>query len=299
MSSDPLTLYLEKIARTSLLKLEDERALSQRAQTGDISAFNQLVQAHLRLVAKIAFEYKGFDVPIFDLICEGNYSLFHAIRRYAPDKGSRLSAYAAWWIRYAIKRYISTHSKTIRLPVHQIDRLTKIIKATARLKDTLGREPSDQEIATELKVPVHKIAHLRTVSKQPTSLHTPVKDDSSSLLIDVVCDPQVEPPSKIAEKQSLAEQLNVLLDNLEPRESSILRKRFGLNDESPQTLEEISQDMDITRERVRQIQTKALHKMRDALSEYERPRTKEEIRTMNLNKCRIDVLREFIKNNAA
>jgi len=296
LSREPIDVYMRNITRTPLLDKEEEVELSRRSMTGDEQARERLIRSNLRLVVKIAYEYKDFGVNIMDLVCEGNVALIRAIERYDPDKGAKLSSYAAWWIRHAMKRFIATHSKTIRLPIHQIDRLSKIRHVTNQLRDLLDREPTDQEIATELNIPVHKVAHLKTVSTQPSSLHAPLKEDGDSSLLELVGDAQSESPSDIAENKSLVAELNLLLDYLHPREAEILRKRFGLDQGAPQTLEEVSQDLNITRERVRQIQNKALRKMREALKDYERQRTKEEVKVFNLERERMRVLQEFIEN---
>ena len=292
---DPVSKYIASISKTDLLNRDEERELSLKSLAGDEDAREHLIRANLRLVAKIAFEYKNFGVPIMDMMCEGNIALMKAIERYDPDKGAKLSSYAAWWIRHAIKRFIATHSKTIRLPIHQIDRLTKIRRVTQQLKDLFGREPTDKEIAFELSIPVHKVSHLKTVSSQPASLDAPVGDDSDSTLVDFLSDDYIEAPDKAAERNSMVNQLNTFLDYLNPRESDILRKRFGMDQGTPLTLEEVSQDMNITRERVRQIQNKALRKMRDVLTEHNKQRNKEEIKGRALEKERMRVLKQFIQ----
>lgn len=296
VSRDPVSHYMNKIAQTPLLRREEELELSRASLAGDAEAREKLIRSNLRLVAKLAFEYKDFGVSLMDLICEGNIALMKAIERYDPDKGAKLSSYAAWWIRHSMKRSIATHSKTIRLPIHQIDRLSKIRKVTTQLQELFGRKPNDQEIATELGIPVHKVTHLKTVSSQPSSLNAPLKDDSDSSLGDLIGDAQSESPYETVENKSLVDELNTLLDYLQPREADILRKRFGMDHDTPKTLEEVSQELKITRERVRQIQNKALKKMREAIEDFERQRSKEEVKVYNMEKERMRVLQEFMKS---
>lgn len=294
-SHEPIDVYMRTITRTALLSRDEELELSRKSMAGDDIAREHLIRANLRLVVKIAYEYRDFGVNIMDLVCEGNVALISAIERYDPDKGAKLSSYAAWWIRHAMKRFIATHSKTIRLPIHQIDRLSKIRKVTTQLRDYFDREPTDHEIAAELSIPVHKVTHLKSVSSRPSSLHAPLQNDSDTSLLELVSDTHVGSPSEIAEINSLVAELNTLIDYLHPREAEILKKRFGLEQAAPQTLEEVSQDLDITRERVRQIQNKALRKMREAIIEHERQRSKDEIKVFNMEKERMRVIQNFIE----
>lgn len=290
-----LKLYLQEIGRTPLLTPEEERDLARRIQKGDEEARNKMVQANLRLVVKIAHDYNNFGLPLLDLISEGNIGLVKAVERFDPGKGGKLSTYAAWWIKQSIKRALANQSKTIRLPVHLVDRIAKMRKITAALADEFGREPTDDEIAAEMGIPVNKVAHLKTVSVRPTSLDAPVGEDESTSFGQLVGDENAINPFDTLRAKSQMLDLDEILGDLEDREAEIIRLRFGIGNEGPLTLEEVGEKFDITRERVRQLQNIAISKMRRNMMGRERQRTAEEIQEEKLERKRMQVLHEFYK----
>ncbi|MEM0965430.1 MAG: sigma-70 family RNA polymerase sigma factor [Verrucomicrobiota bacterium] len=288
-----LKLYLQEIGRTPLLTPEEEVTLARRIQKGDEEARNHMVQANLRLVVKIAHDYNNFGLPLLDLISEGNIGLVKAVERFDPDKGGKLSTYAAWWIKQSIKRALANQSKTIRLPVHLVDRIAKMRKITAALADEFGREPNDDEIAAEMGIPVNKVAHLKTVSVRPTSLDAPIGDDENTSFGQLVGDENAINPFDNLRTKSQMIDLDEILDDLEDREAQIIRLRFGIGNEGPLTLEEVGEKFEITRERVRQLQNIAISKMRRNMMGRERQRSAEEIQEETLEKKRMQVLHEF------
>ncbi|MBC2601491.1 sigma-70 family RNA polymerase sigma factor [Puniceicoccus vermicola] len=290
-----LKLYLQEIGRTPLLKPEEEVALARKIQKGDEEARNKMVQANLRLVVKIAHDYNNFGLPLLDLISEGNIGLVKAVERFDPDKGGKLSTYAAWWIKQSIKRALANQSKTIRLPVHLVDRIAKMRKITSALADEFGREPNDDEIAAEMGIPVNKVAHLKSVSVRPTSLDAPIGDDENTSFGQLIGDENAINPFDTLRTKSQRIDLDEILDDLEEREAQIIKLRFGVGNEGPLTLEEVGEKFDITRERVRQLQNIAISKMRRNMMGRERQRTAEEIQEENLEKKRMQVLHEFYK----
>ncbi|MGE9291403.1 MAG: sigma-70 family RNA polymerase sigma factor [Puniceicoccales bacterium] len=290
-----LKLYLQEIGRTPLLTPEEEVTLARKIQKGDEAARNHMVQANLRLVVKIAHDYNNFGLPLLDLISEGNIGLVKAVERFDPDKGGKLSTYAAWWIKQSIKRALANQSKTIRLPVHLVDRIAKMRKITSALADEFGREPSDDEIAAEMGIPVNKVAHLKSVSVRPTSLDAPIGDDENTSFGQLIGDENAINPFDNLRTKSQRIDLDEILDDLEEREAQIIKLRFGVGDEGPLTLEEVGEKFDITRERVRQLQNIAISKMRRNMMGRERQRTAEEIQEENLEKKRMQVLHEFYK----
>jgi RNA polymerase primary sigma factor len=288
-----LKLYLQEIGRTPLLTPEEEVALARQIQKGDEEARNRMVQANLRLVVKIAHDYNNFGLPLLDLISEGNIGLVKAVERFDPDKGGKLSTYAAWWIKQSIKRALANQSKTIRLPVHLVDRIAKMRKVTSALADEFGREPTDDEIAAEMGIPVNKVAHLKSVSVRPTSLDAPVGEDESTSFGQLVGDETAVNPFDTLRTKSQMLDLEDLLDELEEREADIIRLRFGIGPEGPLTLEDVGEKFGITRERVRQLQNIAISKMRRGMMNRERQRTAEEIQEETLERKRMQVLHEF------
>lgn len=294
-----LKLYLQEIGKTPLLKPEEEVALARRIQKGDEKARNHMVQANLRLVVKIAHDYNNFGLPLLDLISEGNIGLVKAVERFDPDKGGKLSTYAAWWIKQSIKRALANQSKTIRLPVHLVDRIAKMRKITSALADEFGREPSDDEIAYEMGIPVNKIAHLKSVSVRPASLDAPVGDDENTSFGQLVGDENAINPFDTLRSKSQRIDLEEILEDLEEREAKIIRLRFGIGNEGPLTLEEVGEKFEITRERVRQLQNIAISKMRRNMMGRERQRTAEEIQEEQLERKRMQVLHEFYKKTMA
>jgi RNA polymerase primary sigma factor len=288
-----IKLYLQEIGRTPLLKPSEEVELAALIQQGDPHARERMIKANLRLVVKIAHDYDGFGLPLLDLISEGNIGLIKAVERFDPMKGGKLSTYAAWWIKQSIKRALANQSKTIRLPVHLVDKIAKIRRTTAELEEALGRAPSDEEVAITLGITVNKLAHLRSVSTRPASLDAPVGEDSTTLFGDLVGDERSASPSDELYAQSLHRDLHRLIDALDPREAEILRLRFGIGGESALTLEEVGERFKITRERVRQLQNMALTKLRRELIEQERQRSSEEIEETTREQERMRVIQEF------
>lgn len=289
----PLKLYLQEIGKTRLLTIEEEVSLAKRIQKGDEAARQQMIQANLRLVVKIAHDYANFGLPILDLISEGNIGLIKAVERFDPGKGGKLSTYAAWWIKQSIKRALANQSKTIRLPVHLVDKIARMRRMTTALQEELGREPTDEEIGIAMEMPTNKVAHLKSVSVRPASLDAPVGDGDDTEFGQLVGDENALTPFESLKDKSVIMDINDMLDRLEPREADIIRLRFGLGGERPQTLEEVGQAFNVTRERVRQLQNIALQKMRRAMANHERQRTADEVLEERKEQSKLEVLREF------
>lgn len=285
--------YMQEIGKTPLLSKEEEVELAARIREGDKAARDRMISANLRLVVKIAHDYNNFGLPLLDLISEGNIGLIKAVERFDPSKGGKLSTYAAWWIKQAIKRALANQSKTIRLPVHLVDRIAKMRKVTAQLTDELDREPTDEEIAFAMDLPVNKVAHLKSVSIRPASLDAPVGEDGDTTFGELVGDENEASPLENLQEKSVSKDLLSVIRQLEDREAEIIQLRFGLDGNRPLTLEEVGEYFDITRERVRQIQNIALHKMRRIMLENERQRTREEIHQETIEQKKMEVLQEF------
>ena len=259
-------LYLNDIGKFPRITPDEEIELAEKIQKGDEAAKERMIRANLRLVVKIAQDYSHFGLPILDLIAEGNLGLMKAVERFDTTKGSKLSTYASWWIKQYIKRALSNQAKTIRLPIHLIERLAKIRRATHLLEQQLGREPVDQEIANFLKLPVEKIAHLKTVAITPASLEEPAQQDSGmEALGNFIPDDKIIDPAVTLTQKTTSEELKILLQKLTDREVYILKLRFGMDGHTPTTLEAIGQNLGLTRERVRQMQEDALAKLKQQL----------------------------------
>ncbi|MBD5779404.1 sigma-70 family RNA polymerase sigma factor [Pelagicoccus sp. NFK12] len=292
--------YLHEIGKIPLLTPAQEITLARRIQAGEKEARDLMIKSNLRLVVKIAHDYKDFGLPVLDLISEGNIGLVKAVERFDPDKGGKLSTYAAWWIKQSIKRALANQSKTIRLPVHLVDKISRMRKMAMALTEELGREPTDQELADELEMPVNKVSHLKSVSVRPTSLNAPVGEDGNSTEFgEIVGDDNAPTPYENLHEKSLRGDLHEMITGLDAREAEIIRLRFGLNGDTPLTLEEVGQLFDITRERVRQLQNIALSKMRKIMAGKERQHTAEEIEMENRERKRMEVFREFYEATAA
>lgn len=291
-----IKIYLQEIAKTPLLTHEQEVSLASRIRKGDQEARNQMISANLRLVVKIAYDYNHFGLPLLDLISEGNIGLIKAVERFDPEKGGKLSTYAAWWIKQSIKRALANQSKTIRLPVHLVDKIANMRRITQRLTEELGREPADDEIAIEMGIPVNKVAHLKSVSVRPASLDAPIGDDEDTEYGDLVGDENAINPFDKLRSKTLLNDMNQMLDSIDPREAEIIRMRFGLDGEKPRTLEEVGQAFEITRERVRQLQNMAISRMRKIMTSNERQRTLEEVKQEELERKRMEVLHEFFES---
>ncbi|MEX0324071.1 MAG: RNA polymerase sigma factor RpoD/SigA [Puniceicoccaceae bacterium] len=292
-----IKLYLQEIGKTPLLKPSEEVELAALIQNGDQRAREKMIKANLRLVVKIAHDYANFGLPLLDLISEGNIGLVKAVERFDPSKGGKLSTYAAWWIKQSIKRALANQSKTIRLPVHLVDKIARMRRVAMELEEILGRMPTDEEIAYEMEMSVNKIAHLKSVSVRPASLDAPVGDDDGTEFGDLIGDENSINPLDNLQNKTVVNDLTRLIEELEPREAEIIRLRFGLDGDKGKTLEEVGEMFDITRERVRQLQNMALTRMRKALIAKERQRSNEEIHEERLETKRMEVLKEFYEEN--
>ncbi len=262
-------LYLREIGQVDLLTPADEIVLAKRIKRGDKKAREHMIKANLRLVVKIARDYEGLGLPLLDLINEGNIGLMKAVERFDPKKGAKLSTYAAWWIKQSIKRALANQSKTIRLPVHVVDKLLHLRRSEAKLHQELGRDPTDEELAEAVSMPVRRVSELRRAGIRPTSLDAPLGDEDSNRISDVVADERAEDPYEELELKTNNQLLHEVLETLTPREAEILRHRFGLDGLNEKTLEELGAKYGVTRERVRQIQELALKKLRRKIEKIE------------------------------
>ena len=266
-----LKVYLREISRTPLLTPEEEVKLARRIKRGDKEARTHMIKANLRLVVKIAQDYSGYGLPISDLISEGNIGLMKAVERFDPKKGGKLSTYAAWWIKQSIKRALANQSKTIRLPVHMVDKIAKMRRIATLLAEALGREPTDEELADEVGLPRRKLAMLKQASQRPTSLDAPINEGEATEYGEIIGDDRAEDPLESLSEKNLHGELSGLLDVLDKRERRIIDERFGLTGKTPMTLEEVGREFGVTRERIRQLQNVALTKMRKALCRKDKP----------------------------
>jgi RNA polymerase primary sigma factor len=259
---DPVRMYLKEIGRVDLLKAEEEIALAKRIEAGDESAKRELVEANLRLVVSIAKRYVGRGMLFLDLIQEGNLGLMKAVEKFDYRKGYKFSTYATWWIRQAITRAIADQARTIRIPVHMVETINKLIRISRQLLQELGREPTAEEIAGEMDIEPERVREIMKISQEPVSLETPIGEEEDSHLGDFIPDEEAREPSDAASFALLKGQLESVLHTLTPREEKVLRLRFGLDDGRARTLEEVGQVFGVTRERIRQIEAKALRKLR-------------------------------------
>ncbi|OGK09234.1 RNA polymerase sigma factor RpoD [Candidatus Roizmanbacteria bacterium RIFCSPHIGHO2_01_FULL_35_10] len=261
-SLDPIKMYLKEIGKTPLLRFEEEIALAKRYEKNDLDAKEKLIKANLRLVVSIAKKYLGRRLSFLDLIQEGNRGLIRGVEKYDWRRGFKFSTYATWWIRQAITRAIADQSRTIRIPVHMVDHINRYYKAQRRLTQQLGREPSVKEIAKEMMMSVEEVENLTKISQQPKSLSTPVGDDREATLEQFVADQnQLTLYDKVS-RELLKDALGKVLETLSPRERKVLMMRFGLEDSKPKTLEEVGREFKVTRERIRQIEAKAIRKLK-------------------------------------
>ena len=262
-------LYLREIGQVKLLTVEEEIELAARIKRGDRKAREQMIRANLRLVVKIARDYEGLGLPLLDLISEGNIGLMKAVERFDPAKGGKLSTYGAWWIKQAIKRALANQSKTIRLPVHLVDKIAHMRRSALKLQEELGREPTDEELAAELGLTPARVSLMRTASIRPASLDARIGDDESDTYSEIVEDEHAENPYDELEEKTVTSMLRELVKKLNTREETILRFRFGLDGGAEKTLEEVGAKFGVTRERVRQIQNIALRKLRKMIEKLE------------------------------
>jgi RNA polymerase primary sigma factor len=271
LHGDTLQLYLREIGQVKLITPKEEIVLAKRIKKGDRKAREQMITANLRLVVKIARGYEGLGLPLLDLINEGNIGLMKGVERFNPRKGAKLSTYASWWIKQCMMRALANQSKTIRLPVHVVDKVAHIRKAEVKLREAFDRDPTDQEVADHLGLNPRRIQQYRDASKAPISLDAPIGADEPKQISEVVADPNAAAPFDRLIRENDRELVKAVLATLTPRESTILAMRFGLDDGRPKTLEEIGEKLGVTRERIRQIQEEALHKMRVKITEHETP----------------------------
>lgn len=259
---DPVRMYLKEIGKVPLLTAEEEIELAKRMEKGDKEAKRRLAEANLRLVVSIAKRYVGRGMLFLDLIQEGNLGLIKAVEKFDYRKGYKFSTYATWWIRQAITRAIADQARTIRIPVHMVETINKLIRVSRQLLQELGRDPQPEEIAKEMGMPVEKVREIMKISQEPVSLETPIGEEEDSHLGDFIPDEDVPAPAEAAAYTLLKEQLMDVLDTLTSREEKVLRLRFGLDDGRARTLEEVGKEFNVTRERIRQIEAKALRKLR-------------------------------------
>jgi RNA polymerase primary sigma factor len=263
-------LYLREIAQIPLLTPEQEVKLAHQIKRGDQQAGAEMVRANLRLVVKIARDYANFGLPVLDLISEGNIGLMKAVERFDPKKGGKLSTYAAWWIKQSIRRALASQAKTIRLPVHLIDKIGKMRRVSSQMMEELGREPTDDELADEIGLSSSKVTALKSAALRPASLDQPIQDGESFQFGDIVGDEESDNPFETLRDKDMLEELEELLHMLDDRERMIINSRFGLDGQEPKTLGVIGETFGVTRERIRQLQNVALLKLRGALGKRER-----------------------------
>jgi RNA polymerase primary sigma factor len=264
-----LKRYLQEIGQFSLLTPRQEIELAKKIKKGDTAARERMINANLRLVVTIARDYANLGLPLLDLISEGNIGLTKAVERFEPTKGAKLSTYAMWWIKQAIKRALANQSKTIRVPVHLADKLAKMRRLSLRMSEELGREPTDDELAEEIGIDSDKITRLKSVGIRPASLNAPIVDNDSTEFGDMIGDDEAQTPFELLRDKNLLGEVDGLLEALDPREKKIISQRFGLDGGEPKTLEDVGKDFGITRERIRQLQNVALAKLRRALTQKE------------------------------
>lgn len=263
IADDSVRLYLREIGKIPLLSAEEEVELANRVKEGDKEAKDKMAEANMRLVVSIAKKYVGRGLDLLDLIQEGNTGLLRAVEKFDPDRGFKFSTYATWWIRQAITRAIADQSRTIRIPVHMVETINKLLRTHRRMTQELGREPANEELAVEMEMDVEKVDHIIKINQEISSLDAPVREEEEdSKLGDFIEDEESDTPEEAATSQLLKEHVNDMLDILSPREQKILKMRFGLEDGRNHTLEEVGQEFGVTRERIRQIEAKALAKLR-------------------------------------
>src|SRR5256884_6922584 len=266
-----LKRYLQEIGQFPLLTPQQEVELAGKIKRGDAAARERMINANLRLVVTIARDYANFGLPLLDLISEGNIGLTKAVERFDPTKGAKLSTYAMWWIKQAIKRALADQGKTIRVPVHLGEKLAKMRRVSLQMSDDLGRAPTDEELGEEIGIASEKVARLKSVGIRPASLDAPIAENDSTEFAEVIGDDEAQTPFELLRDKNLLGEVEGLLEVLDPRERKIISQRFGLDGGEPKTLEDVGKDFGITRERIRQLQNIALAKLRRALSKKEGP----------------------------
>jgi RNA polymerase primary sigma factor len=268
-SDTGLNRYLREIGRIPLLTPQQETELASKIKKGDAEARERMINSNLRLVVTIAHDYANLGLPLLDLISEGNIGLTKAVERFDPTKGAKLSTYAMWWIKQSIKRALANQSKTIRLPVHLVDKVAKVRRVSLQMSDELGREPTDDELGEEIGIPGDKVARLKSVGIRPASLDAPIGDDDSTKFGEMIGDEEAQTPFELLRDKNLRGEVDGLIEVLDDREKKIISQRFGLDGGKPKTLEDVSKGFGVTRERIRQLQNIALAKLRRALSKKE------------------------------
>jgi len=268
-SDTGLNRYLREIGGIPLLTPQQEIELASKIKKGDAQARERMINSNLRLVVTIAHDYANLGLPLLDLISEGNIGLTKAVERFDPGKGAKLSTYAAWWIKQSIKRALANQSKTIRLPVHLVDKVAKVRRVSLQMSDELGREPTDDELGEEIGIAADKVARLRSVGIRPSSLDAPIGDADSTKFGEMIGDEDAQTPFELLRDKNLRGEVDGLIEVLDDREKKIISQRFGLDGGQPKTLEDVSKDFGVTRERIRQLQNIALAKLRRALSKKE------------------------------
>ena len=259
---DPVKVYLKDIGKIALLSTEEETELAERMMNGDEQAKRRLSEANLRLVVSIAKRYVGRGMHLLDLIQEGNLGLMKAVEKFDYTKGFKFSTYATWWIRQSITRAIADQARTIRIPVHMVETINKVVKVSRQLLQDLGREPTPEEIAENMGITVERVVEIQKIAQDPVSLETPIGEEEDSNLGTFIEDENAQSPSDVVAFSMLKQQLISILDTLTPREEKVLRLRYGIDDGKPRTLEEVGKEFNVTRERIRQIEAKALRKLR-------------------------------------
>jgi RNA polymerase primary sigma factor len=266
-----LNRYLREIGRIPRLIPEEEIELAEKIKKGNAKARERMIISNLRLVVTIAHDYADLGLPLLDLISEGNIGLTKAVDRFDPGKGAKLSTYAAWWIKQSIKRALADKGKTIRLPVHLVDKIAKLRRVSLQMSDELGREPTDDELGEEVGIASEKVAQLRSIAIRPASLDAPIGDDDSTEFGETVGDEEAQTPFELLRNKNLRRELGGLIEVLDDREKKIIFERFGLHGGKPKTLEDVSKNFGVTRERIRQLQNIALAKLRRTLSKKDGP----------------------------
>ncbi|MCX8157933.1 MAG: RNA polymerase sigma factor RpoD/SigA [Verrucomicrobiae bacterium] len=267
--TDSLSLYMREVGEVPLLTPEEEIKLAARIKRGDAKARERMIRANLRLVVKIAREYEGYGLPLLDLINEGNIGLMRAVEKFDPAKGGKLSTYSSWWIKQSIRRAIANQAKTVRLPIHMLDKIAKVRRTVTRLTEELGQDPTDEEVAEELGISVKRANMLRSAGVRTSSIDAPIGDDDSSRMGDIIADERAENPYDMLEQKTMLDLLSELVERLPEREYNILRLRFGLDGGPERSLEEIGREFGVTRERIRQLQNLALNKLRKMIESRE------------------------------